>query len=173
MEDFAVKHMQHPKAERITPKFRQWLCRCRSLAVGMGRGRLRGKLDRDRLHGGGRCPNAELEYALFSWYVDMMGAVTTRIWPSTLRAAAKVICGKLNDIARAAGKPPPKLPQITPQWVWLFMRKYRIVWRKSNVVYKVSRAKCRRRSKRTWLQSCKVRKGLELLHGTPNGRQQS
>jgi hypothetical protein len=126
---------------------------------------LRGKRKRMRLGGGGRLPAVELEYALFNWYVDMRAAVTSRIWPHTLRNAAECIKGKLLTMAKEAEQPPPWLPKISPAWIWKFMKKFHIVWRKATVRYKVSRVKMDRRAKRTWTQAFKVQHGLQLLHG--------
>lgn len=165
LRDFAVKFLAHPKGAALPQKTKSWLARCRKLATRFHRGELRGKFNRRRLTGGGRSPAAELEYALFHWYVDMMGATTTRIWPKTLRSAANVIVGKITRIHERQGKPPPFFPKITVKWIWSFMKKFKIVWRKATVRYKVSRAKMLRRSKRTWRQSAKVRYGLQLLHG--------
>ena len=60
----------------------------------------------------------------------------------------------------------PRLPDVNNiKWIWCFMKKYHIVWRKSNVVYKVSRPKMLRRAKRTWVQSNQVRYSIQLLCG--------
>ena len=165
LRDFACKYMKHPRGKPLPSKTKSYIFRCRKLAQGTGRERLVGILTHKRQRGGGRTPSVELEYALWNWYVDMMQATTSRIWPSTLRNAARVICSKLQNIYAAQDKPVPYLPDVTPQWIWWFMKKHRIVWRESTVKYKVSRSKLLRRSKRTWLQSNKVRHALNLLHG--------
>jgi hypothetical protein len=124
-----------------------------------------GTLKRKRNEGGGRNPSAEIEYGLFNWYVDMHTSTAGRIWPSTLRKAAETIKRKLLGYAEARGDPEPYLPKITPHWIWRFMRKHKIVWRKATIKYKVSRTKQDRRAKRCWLQSQKVQYGLHLLYG--------
>ena len=156
MRNFACKYMGHPRGTPLTPKTKSFLYRCKQLATGAGR---------EKLAGYDRTPAVELEYALWNWYVDMMQATTSRIWPVTLRNAADTICAKLRKIHADLGKDAPSLPTINPQWIWRFVKKHHIVWRASTVKYKVSRSKLLRRSKRTWLQSNKVRHALELLHG--------
>ena len=165
LKDFACAYMGHDKMKPLPSKTKCFLRRCKKVASGMCRPKLRGKLGRCRVDGAGRPPCTELEYALWNWYVDMCGACTTRIWPKTLLQAAKTIGSKLETIHRELEQPPPTLPEINGNWIWKFMKKYKIVWRQSNVKYKVSNAKLMRRSKRTWLQSQKVRYGLDLLHG--------
>ena len=161
MVDFAIEKLQYPRFEKLPSRVKSWLRRCREAA----KSGERGENKRKRGPGGGKTPSAELEYALFNWYVDMHTSNGGRIWPSTLRKSAEVIKTKLRGYAEKDGRPPPVLCAITPQWIWRFMRKHKIVWRKATIKYKVSRSKMERRSKRSWLQSHKLQFGLELLHG--------
>ena len=161
MVDFAIASLRHPKGEKLPGRVKSWLLRCRKECKGCAPGSKK----RKRGHGGGKTPSVELEYALFNWYVDMYTSAGGRIWPFTLRKAAEVIKSKLLVYAEKAGQPPPFLPAITPHWIWRFMRRHRIVWRKATIKYKVSRSKMERRSKRSWLHNLKVQFGLELLYG--------
>ena len=72
---------------------------------------------------------------------------------------------KIKEACESLGQPPPALPEINALWVWRFMKKYKIVWRKCTVQYAVSRAKMERRAKRCWKQSSQIQYGLQLLHG--------
>jgi hypothetical protein len=167
LRDFAVAHLDHSKQIPLPQKQKNWLTRCRQLVERQSKDALRGKLGRlrRRLDGAGRPAAVSLEYALFNWYVDMMGATKARIWPRQLLCAALVLKRRIDRHCACQGKPPPCFPTIDSHWVWRFMDRNYIVWRKSNVRYKVSRAKMMRRSKRTWCQSFQVRYGLQLLHG--------
>lgn len=161
MVDFAIEALHHPKGEKLPGRAKSWLLRCKR-AVTKGD---HGSNKRKRGEGGGKTPSAELEYALFNWYVDMHTSNGGRIWPSTLRKAAEVIKSKLRGYAEKVGRAPPFLPRTTPQWIWRFMRKHKIVWRKATIKYKVSKSKMERRSKRSWLHTHKVQFGLHLLYG--------
>ena len=166
LRDFCVKTWSHHKNHRLPQKTKNWLCRCRSLADRRDGTTVTGNLRRLRRRGGGRHGCGEIECALFSWYVDLRGATDTRIWPGTLRHAACAIKKKLVALYMKTAVLAPALPDVnTVKWIWGFMKKYHIVWRKSNVVYKISRPKMLRRARRTWIQSSQVRYGIQLLCG--------
>ena len=165
LRDFARQHMSLPLKLALPPKQRAYLCRCRRLAQSAPPGAMRGKLKKMRKSGAGASCCAELEYATFQWYVDMMKITTTRIWPKTIKMAATTNIRKLKAIYAQKGLPIPEFPEISNLWVWRFMKRHHIVWRESTVRYKISRAKMLRRSRRTWLQSSKVRYACDLLFG--------
>ena len=166
LRDFCVKTWDHNKKVPIPTKQKSWLIRCRRLARLTDGTTVTGKLRRLRRSGGGRHGCAAIECALFNWYVDMRFATSTRIWPRHLRHAACVIKKKLMALCMRHAELPPKLPEVnTVKWIWCFMKKYHIIWRKSNVVYQISRPKMLRRAKRTWIQSNQVRYGIQLLCG--------
>ena len=178
---FAVKYYGFATQASVPKSLRVFISRCGNMVagdddvpvekVGAGRAKNRGRLmrkgynDRRRAHGGqGRVPLCpELRSELFQWFIGVRKVVKGRLWGCHVIAAANNIIKQIVKHHTDRGLNVPRIPKISPMWMWRWARDYGISFRKPNRRYKVSRSKMKSGLVITWKNCFRARLCFRLL----------
>ena len=184
LRDFAVAHFGVPAGGVVSKSTRVFIKRCVQLAesghvvgaVRIGRSRSAKKTVgtmktkaclRRRNHGTQGRPQLlpELRVALFQWFIDIRSSVCGRLMGRAVLAQAERLLEEIADAYAQHGRPPPAAPVLDKCWLWRWCREFGVNLRKPNLKYKVSRAKCKRRTRRVTINCFIARLAFTLLYG--------
>ena len=149
----------------VPKKVTNWISRCEVEYLGHPNLDQHAKDRKRRLGMQGRQPAATLDYALLNWWADHRKAVKSRMSTKTLERQARRLKQVIINICQRNGEDTPKLPDITLAWVRNWCSRFHVSLKKNSVRYQVAYSKVKRRCKRAWLTTFKVRYACELLYG--------
>ena len=133
------------------------------------------KTIRKRNHQGRQqlCP--EIGFELWTWFVDTVRNVRSRIGNSILQAQAEKLKIDIQDASddlirdgRMTENQRPKLPKINASWIQSWRKRYRVSHKTTTIVYKVSRAKLVMRLGVFWRNCIRIRYFHKRMF--PNGK---
>jgi len=164
LHDFAVEELGYDP-DSVTKKVKQKIYRCGRDVLARNNPGAQAKHRRRRLGAQGRPTSATFEFSLLEWWADYRDAVSSRLDTGAIVRAGLAIQKKVRDYCEKNEYETPWMPKMTKAWVREWCRRHHISLKKGTVRYKVSFDKVKRRTKRCWLNSCRVRYACTLLYG--------
>ena len=164
LHDFAVLKLG-VKADDVTKKLKQRIYRAGKDVLAYNSAGAKARDRRRRIGTQGHPTNGSLESGLLEWWADYRDAVSSRLDTASLCRASEVIQKRILAICKRKEIETPKMPRLNLAWVRGFCKRHHISLKKGTVRYKVSFEKVKRRTKRCWLNSIRVRYACILLYG--------
>ena len=164
LHDFAVMYMKYAPDD-VAKSVKQMIYRASKEVQTYNSAGSNEHERRRRLGLQGHPTSPNLELGLLEWWADHRDAVSVRLWTKDLVRSGLAIRTRIINMCERMSMETPVLPKVTQGWVRSFCKRHHISLKQGTVRYKVSFAKVKRRTKRCWLNSIRVRYAFQLMYG--------
>ena len=164
LHDFAVMYMKYDPDD-VTKSIKQMIYRASKEVQTYNSAGSNAHRRQRRLGLQGHPTSPNLELGLLEWWADHRDAVSTRLWTRDLVRSGLAIRTRIINMCERMSRETPVLPKVTQGWVRSFCKRHHISLKQGTVRYKVSFAKVKRRTRRCWLNSIRVRYAFQLMYG--------